>query len=97
MHCIRSFLKGCQICKLHKEGQTPQRQFENRINLNYTSMSKLSCDIKCMYRASTDHRFILVATDEVTNYLVTIPLYIGTSHEIFVNYVFCKYGPPFNI
>ena len=28
-----------------------------------------------MYRASTGHKFVLVVTDEVTNYLVTIPLY----------------------
>ena len=35
-----------------------------------------------MYRASTDHTFILAITHEVTNYLVTIPLYRGTLHEV---------------
>ena len=73
MHYIRSFLKGCQMCQLHKVGPTPQRQFENRIILNYASMSKLSCDIKYMYRASTGHKFMLVVTANVTNYLVTTP------------------------
>ena len=75
---------------------TPQRQFENRINLNYTSMTKLSCSIKFMYRASTDHEFILVFTDEVTDCLVTILLYRGTSPEVgeaLINHVFCKHGP----
>ena len=50
-----------------------------------------------MYRASTGHRFILVVTDEVTNYLVTIPFHRGTSPEIgdaLINYVFCKQGSP---
>ena len=32
MSYIRCFLKGCQICHLHKVGPTPQRQFENRTN-----------------------------------------------------------------
>ena len=36
-------------------------------------MSKLSCDIKFMYRASTGHKFILIVADEVTNYLVATP------------------------
>ena len=50
-----------------------------------------------MYRASTGHRFIIVVTDEVTNYLVTVLLYSGISHEAgeaLTNYAFCKHGPP---
>ena len=100
MHYIRSFRKGWQICQLHKVRPTPQRQFKNRINLNYTSKTELSCDIKYMYRTSTGQRFILVVADEVTNYLVTIPLYRGTSHEVgeaFINHVFCKHSPLFCI
>ena len=60
-------------------------------------MNKLHCDFKNMYRSRTGHEFILVVTDEVTNYLVTIPLYRGSSHEIaeaVINYVFCKQGSP---
>ena len=41
-------------------------------------------------------RFILVVTDVVPNYLVTVPLYRGISHkfgEALVNYVFCKHNP----
>ena len=77
MHYVRCFLKGCQICQLHKVGPTHQMQVENRINLNYTSMSKLICDIINMYRASKVHCFIPLVRDETTNYLVTIPLYEG--------------------
>ena len=58
-------------------------------------MSKLGCDIKYMYRASTGHSFIFVVADEVTSYLVAIPLYKGTLHGIgadLVNYVHCKHG-----
>ena len=70
MHYIRDFLKGYQACELYKVRSNPQRQ--RRINLKYTSMSKLSCDIKYTYRASTDHKFILVDTDKIPKYLVTI-------------------------
>ena len=50
-----------------------------------------------MYRGITGHRFILVVSDEVKNYLFTIPLYRGTSHEIGeapIKHVFCKHAPP---
>ena len=45
-------------------------------------MNKLSFDIKNMYRASTGNKFILAVRDKVTNYLVAIPLYGGTSHKV---------------
>ena len=56
-------------------------------------MSKLSYHITYVYRTSLGHSFILVVTDEVTNYLVTIQLWRGASHEVveaLLNYVFCK-------
>ena len=39
----------------------------------------------------------VVVDDEVTNYLVTIPLHRGTSHEVgetLINHIFCKHGSP---
>ena len=59
-------------------------------------MSKLSCDIKYMYRASTGYKFILVVKGEVTNYLVTITLYRGISYKFrdtLINHIFCKCDP----
>ena len=47
-----------------------------------------------MYRASTGQRFILVVTDDVPNYLVTVLLH-EELHEIgeaLTNNVFCKHG-----
>ena len=85
MDYIRGFLKGCQICQLHKVGPVPEY-----------SMTKFSCYIKHMYRTNTGHSFILVVTDNVTTYLVTIPLYKGTSHEIadeLLNYLSHKHHP----
>ena len=48
-------------------GSTPQRQFENRTNWNYTNMSKLSGDIKYIYTTSSGHEFIPVVTDDIKN------------------------------
>ena len=63
------------MCQIYNVGPTTQRHFENRLNLNNTSVSKLGCNIKCMYRGNTGQRFILVAANEVINYSVTISLY----------------------
>ena len=59
-------------------------------------MNKLSCDNEHIYRESTGHSFILVVTEEVANYLVTVHVYRDTSHEAgeaLVNHLFCKHGP----
>ena len=57
-----------------QSGITPQRQFENRINFNFTSMSTLSADMKEIYTEIRGYKFLLVITDEVTN-SVKIPLF----------------------
>ena len=45
-------------------------------------MSLLTFDIKYMFRAHMSHRFMLVVTYGVTNYLLSIPLYRGIIPEI---------------
>ena len=92
MYYIRGFLKGCKTCQLYKVGSTSKRQFENRINLYY--ISKLCCDIKQIH--SMGNKFILVVTGEVTNYLVTSPMYRGIPNEIkeaLINHAFGEHGP----
>ena len=69
----------------------------HRINLNYTFISKINCDIKDIYTVNAWHRITLVGEDEVTNYLVMITLYRGTSHKIgesFINCIFFKQCSP---
>ena len=50
------------------------RQLQTRINLNYRSLSRLSMDLKVMPQSSKGHKFILCILDEVTNYLITVPI-----------------------
>ena len=39
-------------------------------------------DIKVMPKSNKGHKFILCIIDEVTNYLITIPLYQAKSKEV---------------
>ena len=75
MHYLRSFLSAFHICQLFRNEKPPSRQLETRINLSYRPMSRLSMDLKVMPRSQKGHQFILCITDEVTNYLITTPLY----------------------
>ena len=45
-------------------------------------MSRLSMDLKVMSRSHKGHRYILCIIDEVTNYLVTVPIFQAKSEEI---------------
>ena len=82
MHYLRAFLKACHICQLARNDRPPLRQLETRINLNYKPMSRLSMDLKVMPRSQKGHWYILCIIDEVTNYLVSAPLYQARSEEL---------------
>ena len=54
----------------------------NRINPNYVPLSRLSISLKVMPRFHKGHKFILCKINEVTNYLITVPIYQARSEEI---------------
>ena len=82
MHYLRSFIKGCHICQLSQFDKLPTRQLQPRIYLNYRPLSKLSMDLKVMPISQKAHKFILCIIDEITNYLITIPIYHSRSEEV---------------
>ena len=60
-------------------------------------MSRLSMDLKVMQKSQKGHRYILCVIDEVTNYLVSAPLYHARSEEVgeaLIENVKSKYGTP---
>ena len=70
---------------------------QTRINLNYRPLSRLSMDIKVMPKSSKGHKFISCVIDEVTNYLITVPLYQARSEEVreaLIENVIMKYCIP---
>ena len=92
-----SYIKGCHICQLFRKDKTPIRQLQARINLNDRPLLRLSMDLKVMPRSHKGHRFILCIIDEVTNYLITVPIYHTRSEEIgdaLIDNVISKYCIP---
>ena len=97
MHYLRSFIKGCHTCQLVRTDKPPTRQLQSRIYLNYRPLSRLSMDLKVMPRLHKGHKFILYIIDEVTNYLITVPIFHAKSEEVgeaLIENVITKYCIP---
>ena len=75
MHYLTSFIKGCHVCQLSRSNKLPTRQLQPQIYLNYRLLSKLKMDLKVMPRSQKGHKFILCIIDEMTNYLITVPIF----------------------
>ena len=97
MHYLRSFIKGCHVCQLLRSDKPPTRQLQPRIYLNYRPLSKLSMDLKVMPRSQKGHKFILCIIDEMTNYLIMVPIYQSGSEEVgeaLIEHVISKFCAP---
>ena len=60
-------------------------------------MSRLSMDLKVMPRSQKRHWYILCVIDEMTNYLITTPLYQARSEEVgeaLIENIISKFGMP---
>ena len=82
IHYLRSYIKGCHICQLSCNEKPPSGHLQTRINPNYVPMSRFSMDLKVMPILHKGHRYILYIIDEVTNFLVTVPIFQARSEEI---------------
>ena len=97
IHYLRSYIKGCHICQLSRNEKPPTRHLQTRINPNYVSMSRLNMDLKVMPRLHKGHRYILCIIDEVTNFLVTVPIFQAKSEDVgeaLLEHVITKYCIP---
>ena len=95
MHYLRSYIKRCHICQLNRKDKPPVRQLQTRINLNYRPLLRLSMDLKVMPRSCGGHRYILCVIDEVTNYMITVPISrLEEVGEALINDVISKYCMP---
>ena len=57
-------------------------QLQTRTNLNYKALYRLSLVLKVMPRSYKGHKYILCIIDDVTNYLITLPIHQAKSEEI---------------
>ena len=97
IHYLRSYIKGCHLCQLACNEKPPPWQLQARINPNYVHISRLSMDLKVMPRSHKGHKYILCIINEVTNYLVTVPIFQARSEEIgeaLIENVITKYCIP---
>ena len=97
IYYLRSYIKGYHICELTRNEKLPSKQLQTRINLNYIPMSRLSMDLKVMPRSSKGDKSILCIIDEVTNYLITVPVYHSKAEEVgeaLIEHVITKYCIP---
>ena len=62
--------------------RSPTRQLQTIINPNYIPLSRLSMDLKVMPRSYKIHKYILCIINEVTNYLITVPIHQAKSEEV---------------
>ena len=97
IHYLRSYIKGCHICQLSRNEKPPTRHFQTGINPNYTPMSRLSMDLKVMPKSQKGHKYVLCVIDEVTNLLITVPIFQARSEEVgeaVLEHVITKYCIP---
>ena len=81
IHYLRSYMKG-HVCQLSRNEKPPTRHFQTRINPNYILMSRLSMDLKVMPKSQKGHKYVLCVIDEVTNFLITVPIFQARSEEV---------------
>ena len=79
IYYLRSYIKGCHICQLAHNENPPTKQLQTRINQNYIPLSRLSMDLKVKPRSHKGHKYILCIINEVTNYLITVPIHQAKS------------------
>ena len=96
IHYLRSYIKGWHTCQITRNKKPPSKQLQTRINLNYRPLSRLSMDLKVMPKSSKGHKFILCIIDEVTNYLITAPMYQSKAEvgEALIEHIITKYCIP---
>ena len=96
-HYLWAYIKSCHLCQLVQNEKPPPRQLQARINPNYVPLSRLSMDLKVLPRSHKGHKYILCLIDEMTNYLITVPIFQARSEEIgeaLIENVIIKYCIP---
>ena len=80
---VRSYIVGCHVCQLFKHGKRFSRPFQHRkYDLNESTMTNISMDIKYMPTSENGYKYILVMLCEISNFMVTAPLFTATSPEV---------------
>ena len=88
------------MCQLACNEKPSTRQLQTRINPNYIPLSRLSMDLKVIPKSYRGHKYILCIINEVTSYLITVPIHQAKSEEFreaLIENVIIKYCIPEHI
>ena len=82
VHYLRAYIKECHMCQIHRKEKPQLRQLYLRINPDYKASTRLNMGLRVMSISYKGHTFIILAIDEVTNVMMTIPIHKYRSEEI---------------
>ena len=98
---VRSYIVGCHICQLFKNNRRFSRPFyQRKYDINEGTMTNISMDIKHMPISQNGYKFILVMLCEISNFMVTVPLFTATSVEVckaLQDHLICYFGAPMKL
>ena len=98
---VRSYIVGCHICQLFKNNRRFSRPFyQRKYDINEGTMTNISMDIKHMPISQNGYKFILVMLCEISNFMVTVPLFTATSVEVckaLQDHLICYFGAPIKL
>ena len=94
---IRDYIQACHTCQSRKPKEADKATTYLRIPLHYRPMTRISMDVKTMVPSTHGHKYLLLCTCELTNYVVGIPLLDQTTESLFeaiYQRIICEHGPP---
>jgi uncharacterized short protein YbdD (DUF466 family) len=94
---ISNYVKACLRCQQFRNKPDKMRQFHARVPDSYRPFDRISLDFKSMPTSSTGFKHLMVICDEITRYVVCVPLKAidaETVCEALIQKVICVFGPP---
>ena len=94
---ISNYVKACLRCQQFRSKPDKTRTFHTRVPDSYRPFDRISLDFKSMPTSSTGFKHLMVICDEITRYVVCVPLKsidAETVCEALIQKVICVFGPP---
>lgn len=94
---VNNYVKACMKCQLFRGKTDNLRPYQERIPDTYIPFDRLSLDLKTMPRSASGFKHLMVVCDEITRYLIAVPLRTldaETISEALIQKVVTVFGPP---
>lgn len=94
---VSNYVKACLRCQEFKPKRDKVRQFHPRVPDSYRPFDRISLDFKTMPTSNTGYKHLMVACDQITRFLVCVPLQTldaETICEAILQKIITIFGPP---